>query len=223
MSAACINMEYGRHVIFVQAQVVIHSVGGRNCLVVITVGDKGAGSFFSHLFFVGECCFQFAGSVFTQKIVVRSHVSIGFIHGDDRIEQDLKIGTKLGAGMCGDGGSQMASGGGSHYPYVVWIQVPYTGAVAYHFHGSLGVRDGECAVSVRHPVFQYNQRYALFVEVRCPVITFVVDSQSAISAPRTGYYGASCRQFGSRKKDAERRVVDIKRLGSLLGGQRKTC
>ena len=65
---------------------------------------------------------------------------------------------------------------------------------------------------MRHPIFQYNQCDALFVEVRCPVIAFVVDSQSAISAPRTGYYGTACRQFGSRKEDAERRGVNIKRF-----------
>ena len=75
-----------------------------------------------------------------------------------------------------------------------------------HFHGSFGVRDGESAVTMRHPIFQYNQCDALFVEVRCPVIAFVVDSQSAISATRTGYYGTACRQFGSRKEDAEQGV-----------------
>jgi len=74
---------------------------------------------------------------------------------------------------------------------------------------------------MRHPIFQYNQCDALFVEVRCPVIAFVVDSQSAISATRTGYYGTACRQFGSRKEDAERRGVNIKRLGAFWAAKGK--
>ena len=70
-----------------------------------------------------------------------------------------------------------------------------------HFHGSFGVRDGESAVTMRHPIFQYNQCDALFVEVRCPVIAFVVDSQSAhIRPPRTGYYARPVASSGAGRK-----------------------
>lgn len=50
MSATGINMEYGWYMILVQPQVIIYPIGRRNCLVIVTVGDKGAGSFFGYLF-----------------------------------------------------------------------------------------------------------------------------------------------------------------------------
>ena len=42
MSATGINMEYGWYMILVQPQVIIYPIGRRNCLVIVTVGDKGA-------------------------------------------------------------------------------------------------------------------------------------------------------------------------------------
>lgn len=65
MSATGINMEYGWYMILVQPQVIIYPIGRRNCLVIVTVGDKGAGSFFGYLFLIGKFGFQFGGSVFT--------------------------------------------------------------------------------------------------------------------------------------------------------------
>ena len=63
MSATGINMEYGWYMILVQPQVIIYPIGRRNCLVIVTVGDKGAGSFFGYLFFIGKFGFQLSKAV----------------------------------------------------------------------------------------------------------------------------------------------------------------
>ena len=46
-------------------QVIIYPIGRRDCLVIVTVGDKGAGSFFGYLFLIGKFGFQFGESVLT--------------------------------------------------------------------------------------------------------------------------------------------------------------
>ena len=69
MSSGRIDMENGRDFMLIQSQIIIHTVSGRHCLVIITINDKSTRRVFRHLLFIGILSFQFGRSVLTQKVI----------------------------------------------------------------------------------------------------------------------------------------------------------
>ena len=154
---------------------------------------------------------------------MRAHVSERFVHRNHRIEENLEVGTKCFRRMCSNGRSQMASGRRSHDTNIIRIQIPYVSAVTYHFHGCFGIGDREGAVAFRHPVFENNQCNSLFVEIRRPIIPFVIDRQAGVSPTRTGYHSTTCRQFRCRQENTKRRLFNIKWFWRTLCRNLQSC
>ena len=142
MSAGRIDMKNWRDVVLIQSQIIINSISRWNHLVVVTVNDEGTWCIFRHLFLIGIFRFQFGRSIFSQKIVVRTHVGIRFIHRNHRIEQNLEIRTKFGFGVSGNGRCQMSTGRWAHDTDIIGIQIPDISTVTYDFHCCFSIRNG---------------------------------------------------------------------------------
>ena len=223
MTTGRVNMQNSRNTILIQSQIIIHSISGRNSLIIITINDKSTRCFFCHLLLIRILLFQLSRSILTQKAVMGTHVSIRLIHCNYWIEKNLEIRTKFWFGMSRDCRCKMSAGRRSHDTDISWIQIPYISTVPHYLHGSLGIRNRKCTVTIRHTIFQNDQCDTLFVEIRCPIISFVVYSQVRISTTRARHYSTTCSQFRRRKKYAKRRLFNIKRVRSILSYRLRTC
>ena len=142
MSAGRVNMKYRRNIVLVQRQIIINSVSRRNDFIIITIYDKSTRCIFRHLLFIRIFKFQFSRSIFSQKVVVRAPMGIRFIHRNHRIKKNLKVRTKFGLSMSGNGRSQMSTGRRAHDTNVIRVQIPDIGTVTHQFHCCFSIRNG---------------------------------------------------------------------------------
>ena len=103
---------------------------------------NGTRCIFRHLLFIRIFKFQFSRSIFSQKVVVRAPMGIRFIHRNHRIEKNLKVRTKFGFSMSGNGRSQMSTGRRAHDTNVIRVQIPDISTVTHQFHCCFSIRNG---------------------------------------------------------------------------------
>ena len=144
-----------------------------------------------------------------KEAIVRAHVGIAGIHGDDGLEEDLEVGRGITCGMGGDGGGEMAASREAHDTHIVGVDMPLSGMTAHEFHGLLSIGDGDEAVAMRHAVFEDDEGDALVIEERGPLMTLVIHGEMGIAATRAAHYSAPCSLLLGRQIDGDFRFVGI--------------
>ena len=185
----------------IQLRVVVHAIGGLHHVVVVGQYDASAGREACHVHVVAVVLLVFLASIFTQQVVVRAYMCERRHHGDDRIEQHLKVGTGVGFGMNGNGGGEMAASREAHNAHIGGVDVPGVGVAAHQAYGLLGVADWHRGVAVWHAVLQHDGSNAHVVEEWCPLCAFIVHAQMLITASRAYHHGTTCGFLGCGEKD----------------------
>ena len=208
-------MERGRHVVAVELNVVVHSVGRQHHAVVVAQGYECARRHARHVQVVAIAVLVLFPRVAAQQVVVRALMGNVGHHGYHRIEQYLEVGARVLGCMRGNGRCQMAACRRAHYAHVVGIYVPVGGVAAHQSDGLLGVRYGHILLAVRHSVFQHDGSYAHVVEERRPVVALMVHGQMLVAASGTYHHGASRGRFLFRKKHLD--LCRVARVAALHG------
>ena len=111
MTAGGVDMYGGGHIVLVELLVVVEAVGSGHSLIIVAEGEEGARGGAVYLQVVAKFSLQ-STKLFlvflivgesTEEAIVRTHVGIAGIHGDDGIEEDLEVGRGIACGMGGDG------------------------------------------------------------------------------------------------------------------------
>ena len=211
-----------------KGEIIGHGIGGggHGRIVGSQQQDGGRRGMGAHLGVVAESFHQLVVTArVAQEVHHRTLMREPLLHGDDRIEKNLEVGTRGQGSMGGCGGGEMASGREAHDTHVMRVDTPYLSRVAHHLHGVLGIAHGQAAVPLGHAVGQHAIGNALAVEVRGPVGAFVLHREVGVAASGTVDDGPSGGLFGIEHLHGCGTILrDGHRLcafGLCLGGQRE--
>ena len=113
------------------------------------------------------------------------------LHRDDRIEQYLEIRRSIARRVGSQRRCQMTACRESHDAHVLLVDMPLVSMSAHHLHRLLRILQGHLVVAMGHTVFQHDERNALPVEERSPVVTFMLHRQMLVAAARTAHHRPS--------------------------------
>ena len=221
MTARGVDVDGGGHIVLVELLVVVEAVGSGHSLIIVAEGEEGARGGAVYLQVVAELglealqlllVFLIVGEL-TKEAVVRAHVGIAGIHGDDGVEEDLEVGRSIARRMGGDGGGEVTASREAHDAHIVGVDVPLGGMAAHELHGLLGIGDGDEAVTVGHAVLEDDEGDALVIEERGPLMTLVVHGEVGIAATRAAHHSAPCSLLLGGQINGEFRFVSIVEAG----------